>query len=120
MRSRLVTAGEQDVTSGMREWVGLAWYQMAGYSLMRAQCCPKPPPLSWPFALICPVDRALQGIEKAVAAGDKADVQHEIEDYAEQITCLSRAGQKEIFGQINPPGAGRPKLDSMLDRADLK
>jgi hypothetical protein len=120
MRARLVTAGNNDFTSGMREWVGLGWYQMAGYSLMRAHCCEKAADLRWPFELICPVDAELKKIEQAVGARDRPRVETSLDAYSEQVTCLSRAGQKEVFGQVNPPGAGRPKLDNMLERARLK
>jgi hypothetical protein len=117
VRSKLVSAaGVGLVTAAMRDWAGLGWYEMAGYSLLRSACCAKPPALSWTFAPACPVERALTALEEAIATRDRAGMDAALDTYNNDVVCLNQFGQAPNFGQTGPPGAGRPAFEKLRDR----
>ena len=89
-------------------------------SILRARCCPEPPPKrKWSFAVVpnCPVDQALDNIEAAVRAGDAAKAEAASEEYNKAVRCLSQFGQGSNFKRKGPPGAGKSMLDKFLMRA---
>ena len=119
VKSQVVLGSKGGVSQGMRVWAGLGWYHMAAYSLLRTQCCGEVPKLEWSFDLVCPIDERLAELETAMRAKSPSDIDAALDRYAKEVTCLSKFGQANNFGQSSPAGAGIVALRTMLEAAGL-
>jgi hypothetical protein len=94
----------------MKEWALLGWYELAAFSVIRARCCPSPPPLQLPEVRGCtPVPDLLAGISAAAAAttdpADKA-LKKAVDAYTSNVYCIVRSGIAARFGRVGNPQGG--------------
>jgi hypothetical protein len=88
LKSQVVRASGGRVSEGMREWAVLSWYEMAAFALMRARCCPSPPPLTLPNmnGPCIPLDQRLNELTAATLGMKANDVDLKVRQAADQYT----------------------------------
>jgi hypothetical protein len=110
VRTQLVRA-HKNMTDGMKEWALLGWYELAAFSVLRAQCCPGAPPQKLPeLPRGCtPVPDALGEIAAAArATSEPADpaLKKAVDAYTDDVHCVVRAGLATRFGRVGNPQGG--------------
>jgi eukaryotic-like serine/threonine-protein kinase len=112
VRAHLVKAAKnRGVSDATKEWAVLGWYEMAAFTVIRAQCCPSPPPLELPKepGSCTPLAKALNELGDAVAAttgpGDRA-LEKSVKRFARSIQCTVRVGAASRYGRRGKPDGG--------------
>jgi hypothetical protein len=102
MKEQVVRAKNGALTPAMREWVGLGWYEMAAFSVIRAKCCAEPPPLELPAPISgCkPLESMLDKLGRAAVAGNA--VEAAVQSYGSELQCALRNGGGKAYGIRRP------------------
>jgi len=109
-----------DVTTAMKEWAMLGWYEMAALAAIRGKCCPnatklKLPPTPEPCLS---VEESLNNIAAAAALGASLDsMENGVADYKKTLFCLLKIGAMRSYGRHPTPSGGeRTTLKKTLQR----
>jgi hypothetical protein len=96
----------RQVSSAMKLFSRLGWYDMVAFSVVRSGCCPEAPTLKLPApSPSCePLDTLLSAIGKQVVDGQ--DFQANLERYTQATQCEVKAGHGAVFKQRLGPGGG--------------
>jgi hypothetical protein len=118
-RETIVRGGHgRPVTSGMREWSQLGFFELAAFAAIHGRCC-EGAALAVPASpAACPtsVEAAIEGVVKADSSSKKA-LKRPLTDLEKAFRCVSRSGAEKRFGG-HPPlsgGEGTP-LTRILTR----
>jgi hypothetical protein len=113
IRAQLVQAARnRGVSDATREWAVLGWYEMAAFSVLRAHCCPSPPPLDLPETSskrCAPLDRVLNELTEAVAASSDPEdpaVEKAARGFTRTVQCVVRVGEASRYGRVGKPDGG--------------
>jgi hypothetical protein len=118
-RETIVRGGHgRPVTSGMREWSQLGFFELAAFAAIHTRCCDGGA-LSFPTSPAgCPssVETAVESVVRADASSKK-ELKRALTDLEKAFRCVSRSGAEKRFGG-HPPlsgGEGTP-LTKILAR----
>jgi hypothetical protein len=101
----VVGAGAGVVSTGMKDWAQLGWYEMALFATAKTLCCDKPAALSTRTGPNdCDLDRALERLAQAAVHGDDATLNKAIGSYKDTATCLLRQGGAGPYVDRGLPG----------------
>jgi eukaryotic-like serine/threonine-protein kinase len=108
LREAIVLGGSgRGVTSGMKEWSLLGFFELPTYAVVRDRCCPKAgPPVVPASPAICKptMDDAVFGVMQAARRGEIPAA--ELAKVDKAARCISRAKQATSFGQHPKPSGG--------------
>lgn len=103
--------GRKGVTTGMREWAQLGWYEMAAFAVIQRRCCADSPPLQLPQPIkSCPLQGSLAKLAEVATAGDDEAVDAALGAYTKAVLCVVRAGGAHAYGQRGWPGRNAQRV----------
>jgi hypothetical protein len=93
-------------TNAIKVFGRLGWYDLAAFAVVRAGCCPHPPPLELPEpAASCPpMADALQRVATAVIGSRPFD--DELKSFRQAVHCEVNAGRGPRFRRADHPQGG--------------
>jgi eukaryotic-like serine/threonine-protein kinase len=101
----------RSVTVAMREWAMMGWYELATFTVMRAQCCPQAKPITLPLSGTCPsMSDALDNLGKtslSVKKSSDAILKTALSEYTKSLFCLIRSGGAYAFLMKHPIQGGQ-------------
>lgn len=99
-REMIVRAGHgRAVTSGMKEWSLLGYFELAAFAVIRQRCC-NAPPVSVPSSPeSCPIsmEKAIRQLEAADFSAKK-QVGAAVDQLEKAARCIARSGAEKRFG----------------------
>ncbi|MBW2455381.1 MAG: hypothetical protein JRI68_12755 [Deltaproteobacteria bacterium] len=100
----LVVAGgnRRALTTGMKEWSLLGWYNMAAFTVVHGHCCESAIDLSHPSFKICGLGDALEALH-AAARGRPTELDAATEAYRKAASCTWRSNNAKMFQQTTQP-----------------
>ncbi len=103
VKTAVVRAGRSyRVTSAMKEWSKLGWFETAAFAVMRAHCCPDAAALKAPRRLArCRMKEALAHLADGIDSDPKT--QAAADAFADAARCIARRGGGGSWGRFTAP-----------------
>ena len=117
--TRIVAAGGNGSTPGMREWATLDWYELAALAVLRGGCCPSAPPIELPQSPppCDPLGPALDKLSAAVRAKDSVELR--VLGFDKTAACLMSQPDRPYRYTNHPYSGGQNTFAGLLKRNGL-
>jgi len=119
LETRLVKGQRgRGVTTAMKQWSVLGWYEMAAFAIIRSICCPRAAKLKSKRGHSCDFDVAINELARVGAGGDDAARSAALDGYNKSIRCLVNLKLQGLYGYGDAPyGPEQAVLLEMVQRA---